>query len=486
MSYWVRMKKTKINFIISLLVLFVIALASCNENNSISAGASTLPDNDIRVLSDTFKVSSKLDTCVAISLTPDSFLLGECDTHFGTIKADILTQLACPEGFKYPNETATVDSVCLYLYYKNWYGDGKSPLGITVYEMDKMSLQANAAYANNINIAEYCSFNDSTKATYNSRVIVPAVPFDSSYSSLTESYVSTIRIKLTDEFAKRFFNIKDFSSQKEFNNLFKGLYICSDFGGSNILYINDITMTVFYHFTMSRPEMNDTVINDTRSFYANEEVRQVNRYTYPNRQEILNKYTQITDTNYIVAPANIYTELSIRMDSIYSRINDQLVDTSAYRVYVNKADLTIDVLYSDSITGRPRDTWDAPATYMMLIKKEEMNKFFTENKSPSDSVAIISALSATADSLDNISYHYTYNLSNMLTKQIRSEQKNEQKTDELTFVLIPVSVTTNSSNGAVLTTKPLQTISATCIRSANNQDNPLDLEIVYAGFSRTH
>jgi hypothetical protein len=123
---------------------------------------------------------------------------------------------------------------------------------------------------------------------------------------------------------------------------------------------------------------------------------------------------------------------------------------------------------------------------MMLIKKEEMNKFFTENKSPSDSVAIISALSATADSLDNISYHYTYNLSNMLTKQIRSEQKNEQKTDELTFVLVPVSVTTNSSNGAVLTTKPLQTISATCIRSANNQDNPLDLEIVYAGFSRTH
>ena len=82
---------------IYLLLLILIALVGCNENNSISAGASTLPENDIRVMSDTFGVTSQLDSCIAISLTPDSFLLGECVTHFGTLQADILTQLACPE-----------------------------------------------------------------------------------------------------------------------------------------------------------------------------------------------------------------------------------------------------------------------------------------------------------------------------------------------------------------------------------------------------
>lgn len=475
------MKKTKINPIIILLLL-VLALVSCNENNSVSAGASTLPDNDIRVMSDTFAITSQLDTSkIAISLTPDSFLLGECDTHFGTINADILTQLACPEGFVYPNNSAVVDSVCLYLYYNNWYGDGHTPLGIAVYEMDKNTLDGQYPLNSDLQLDNFCSLVDSTYISAQPNVIIPATHYDSSYYSVTDSYITTIRIKLSDEFAQRFFSIKDFSSQKAFNELFKGLYIRTDFGASSVLYVTDITMTVFYHFTMSRPGMNDTILNDTRAFYANEEVRQVNRYSYPNRQTILDKYSQVQDTNYIVSPANIYTELSIRMDEVYDRIDAQLGDTSAYRVYVNKADLTVDVLYSDSITGRPRDNWDTPASYMMLIQKEEVNTFFAENKVPSDSVAIVASLTATADTLENIYYNYNYDLSKMLTHHIRSQQK----VDQLTFVLVPVAVSTNSSTGSIQSVKPLQTISATCIRSANNPLTPMDLEMVYAGFSTT-
>lgn len=476
------MKKTKNNsFITYCVLLLIIALVSCTENNSVSAGASTLPDDDIRVMSDTFAVSSALDTCVAISLTPDSFLLGECETHFGTIKADILTQLACPEGFAYPDESAEVDSVCLYLYYNNWYGDGQTPLGVTVYEMDKQTLLNNASYPNNLKIDDYCSLTSATNITTDSKIIIPATPTDSTYSSLDDKYTPTIRIKLSDEFAKRFFAIKDFSTQKNFNQLFKGLYICTDFGASSVLYVKDITMTVFYHFTMERPNTSDTVIHDTRAFYANEEVRQVNRYTYPKRAHILDTYQQVTDTNYIVSPANIYTELSVRLDSIYNRIEHRLGEDDNYRVYVNKADLTLDVFFSDSITGRPRDNWDQPASYMMLIQKDEMSTFFSENKTPSDSVAIVTALRAAKDSLDNVSYHYTYDLSDMLTHQIRSQQR----VDELRFVLVPVAVSTNSANGAITSVKPLQTISATRIRSANNPDTPMDIELVYAGFTHT-
>jgi hypothetical protein len=232
---------------------------------------------------------------------------------------------------------------------------------------------------------------------------------------------------------------------------------------------------------MQRPGMNDTIINDTRAFYANEEVRQVNRYSYPNRQSILTHYSQVNDTNYIVSPANIYTELSVRIDSIYERINQQIGDTSQYRVYVNKADLNIDVLYSDSATGRPRDRWDTPASHMMLIQKEEINTFFSKNEMPSDSVAIIAALTATSDTLGNINYKYTYDLSKLLTRQIR----NKVQTEYLNFVLVPVAVTSNTSTGSIQSVKPLQTISATLIRSANNQETPMDIEMVYAGFSKT-
>jgi YD repeat-containing protein len=117
----------------------------------------------------------------------------------------------------------------------------------------------------------------------------------------------------------------------------------------------------------------------------------------------------------------------------------------------------------------------------MLIQKEEINKFFSKNEMPSDSVAIIAALTATSDTLGNINYKYTYDLSKLLTRQIR----NKVQTEYLNFVLVPVAVTSNTSTGSIQSVKPLQTISATLIRSANNQETPMDIEMVYAGFSKT-
>ena len=79
-----------------------------------NAGSSILAEKDeIKVKADTFGVRSSLDSCAAITLTPDSFLLGECDTHFGTMKADILTQLACPEGYKYPSEMINANAAAI-------------------------------------------------------------------------------------------------------------------------------------------------------------------------------------------------------------------------------------------------------------------------------------------------------------------------------------------------------------------------------------
>lgn len=469
--------------IITVIISCVCALLwqGC-QNDVLSAGGSTLSEGDeIKVKSDTFGVISALDSCAAIALTPDSFLLGECDTHFGTIQADILAQMACPEGFEYPGTNQQVDSVCLFLHYKSWYGDGHSPLGVTVYEMDLQTLIETERYPSNLQVSDYCSFADSTKIVSSSCLVVPSTPADSSYSAEFESFVPTIRIKLSDEFAQRFFKIKNFSTQKAFNDLFKGLYICSDFGGSNVLYVKDISMTVYYHFTMPRPGIADSVVHDTKSFYVNEEVRQVNRFIYPNRENILKKYNAVKDTNYVVSPANIYTQLSLRMDSIFDRVEQQLGDTSAYRVYVNKANLTVDVLYSDSVTGRPRDGWDSPAAHMMLIREDQLESFFAENKQVSDTVAIVATLSADVDNSEKVAYSYTYDLSALLTQQLRTTQR----INELQFVLVPVAVTANSSTGAITSVKQLQTISATCIRSANNANSPMDIEVVYAGFSKT-
>ena len=160
----------------------------------------------------------------------------------------------------------------------------------------------------------------------------------------------------------------------------------------------------------------------------------------------------------------------------------QLGPSDDYRVYVNRANLTLDVLYSDSITGRPRDSWDRPASYMMLIKEGSFATFFSKNEMPTDTNAIVATLTATSDSLDNVSYCYTYDLSAMLTQQLRTSEK----VDSLHFMLVPVAVSANSATGAISSVKQLQTISATYIRSANNPIDPMDIEFVYSGFSKMH
>lgn len=489
-AYWKRMRN---NWLLGIVMLAqFLCFCNCAGDDSSTGGSILTEEDRIKVKSDTFGVTSALDACKAIALTPDSFLLGECETHFGPIKADILTQLACPEGFQYPEKLVvapgdtidlnpTVDSVCLYLYYNTWYGDGNTPLGINVYEIDRQTLANNLRYESDLQLTDYCSMDESTRVTTYSSIIVPAAPIDSSYSSETEKYTSTIRIKLSDDFAKRFFQIKDFSTQQAFNEQFKGLYICTDFGGSNVLYIKDVVMTVFYHFTMPRPSTTDSIIHDTKSFYVNEEVRQVNRYLYPNRDKILEQYSHVKDTNYVVSPANIYTLLSVRMDSIFSRIDEQLGnDSELYSVYVNKANLTVDVLYSDPQTDRPRDSWDYPASYMLLIKEDYIDTFFSKNELPSDTNAIVASLTTSVDTLDNLSYSYTYDLSKLLTQQLR----NDQQIDELRFALVPVAVSTSSS-GSITSIKQLQTISTTYIRSANNSIEPMDIEVVYCSFNRT-
>lgn len=469
------------NIVYAMLVVLTMGMCSCD--NVIGAGSSALlPEDGIRVKADTFSVASTLEAGHAIAITPDSFLLGECDTHFGTIKADILSQFACPLGFEYPYvETAEVDSVCLYIYYKNWHGDGLAPLGISVYEMDKATLDYNTRYPSDTTLSSFCSLTPETQLTPSSRVVIADRYTDSVYTA-DDTYLPCIPIKLSDTFARRFFAIRDFSSQEQFNELFKGLYITTNFGGSTVLYVTNISMAVYYHFSYPRQGV-DTVIHDMKLFYANSEVRQLNRFAYPDREQVLSQLEANYDTNYVVSPANIYTRLSVKLDSMFLRMQQQLEDPNDYRVYVNKAQLTIDVLYDfEQTSTRPRDQWDTPASHMLLVLEDKMESFFAKNELPSDTMAILSALTVSTDTVGDFSYSYSYDLSGLLTKQIRENKP----MDELSFFLVPVAVGTMSGSSSISSVKPLQTISTTYIRSANNSDSPMNIKMVYSGFNKSN
>ncbi|MBR1809464.1 MAG: DUF4270 family protein [Paludibacteraceae bacterium] len=459
------------------LFILTVFLGAC-KSDLISTGTSVLTEEDAIVVSvDTFGVKSKLlEGEYIYSYVPDSMLLGECDTRFGTIHADILTQLACPEGYRY-EDNAELDSVILLVSYSSWFGDGKSPMSISIFEIDKQSLVYTQAYKSNINPDDYCSRTDTTVVAERSRIIVPSSNTDSVASM---GYV--IRFRANTDWAERFFRKQDFSSQEAYAEQMKGLYLTSGFGSANLLHVTNVIAVVYYHYTYDRLG-NDTTVSNERWFYANPEVRSVNRIVYT---DIPFEYlsSQEDSVSYIVSPASMYTALSIPIHAMADTIllKEQM---EGKRPYVNMARLKIDVLnvYTGQTSQKTADNWGQPATYMLLLKQSAADSFFTRSGLPDDTCAILSNLTEGIDSLGNTIYYYSYDLSAMLTNQLRQKDN----TDTLHMYLLPVSVdftsaSTSSSGTTVRAVHQRNTVSVTEIRSAQNKSNPMQLEVVCSGF----
>jgi len=460
-------------------------MTACKDDELGTGSGILAPSDSIVVISDTFKLISRIDTSAAIVSKPDSMLLGEIETDYGTVRAQILTQLTCPEGFQYP-DNAVIDSISLYFHYSTWVGDGKAPLSINVYEMDSKPLYYEKTYYSDIDISDYCSRTNSILK--NRRIIAASEKLDS-VSNSAGNYEPMVKMMMdsTSDFFRRFSAIRQFTTQEEFSKQFKGLLIETDFGSSTMLYIKDIALGVYYHFSYNK-QGRDTTVNDIKAFYANSEVRSVNRIEYVNKPALLQTLEGDSALfNYAIAPAGIYTRVSLPVkqmqDSIIANLIesiDEYGDTLIKRPYVNLAQLQVDVenVFQGATAEKTRNDWLQPSQYMLLVKESSVDTILSGKMTPNDTCAIVCALTSGTDSLGNTIYYYTYDLSTMLTYELRQQSVPEQ----LELRLVPVSiqtVSTSSSTTVISSVKEAQTISATKIRSAQND---LDLEIVYSGF----
>ena len=447
------------------IALGLVIFTGCEKDAN--AGASIVGEEEsILVFADTFGLRSVVVPCDSFISSPDSFMLGEMTNAYGTIHASILAQLACPEGFAYPQSDSTrIDSIELGLYFRTAFGDTLTPMSIDVKRMDLKTFDYNTAYSSNLSITDYVSAD---------------APSILAQEKIVTAQGNTIKARMSDDFVEWFEQKTAFPSQTDFNNWFKGIYICSSFGGSTILNVRDIQLLVHYSFSYPK-NGKDTVVHDTKAFYANSEVRQVNTIHYDNQDEILTILKNDSDTyNYILAPANIYTRMSLPMKQMASRIM-QRVDTK--RPYVNMAKLRVranNMYIGEARDGSPED-WAQPAPYILLLKESALDRFFSQKELPSDTCAILASLTAQMDEVGDMTYYYEYDLSSLITNLLR----HQDNPDQLDMLLIPVDVqtSTNTSNVQTITAiKQQQTLSATVIYSARNTIYPLSLEVIYSGF----
>ena len=461
------------------LMLAVCFMTACKDDSS-SAGEAVLNEEDaIVVMADTFPLTSIVENSGSIIGQSDSCLLGEIETDFGLLRASILAQLACPEGYAYP-AGATVDSICLYLYYSSWVGNGYSPLAINAYMMDKKTFSYYGTYPSDLKVEDYCSRDKSILT--NRRIVVASEKLDSIQDE-DGKYVPMLRMRVNDDFKDYFWSIQSFESQETFNQLFKGLLIESSFGSSTMLNVSDVALGVFYSFTYSKAGR-DTTVHDMKAFYANSEVRSVNHLQYQDKDALVEELRQDSDTyNYIIAPAGVHTRITFPMGRIADSIMEHMATDGRItkRPYVNKAQVNIAVenVFQGSSSDITRDTWLQPSQYMLLVKEESAYRFFAKRELPSDTCALLSSLIQGTDSVGNNIYYYSYDMSDFLTNQLRQDALDE----DLDMLLIPVTVNegvTGVTASAYSAVRQQESMSATIIRSAKNG---MKFEIVYCGFT---
>lgn len=479
-------------------IVFIVFLAAimglwtgCKDDVATTGQSVLDADDKIFVLADTFTISSVVDSCDAIISQADSFLLGEIETDYGTLRASILTQLACPEGYSYPADFAvdSVDSICLFMYYSSWEGDPNSPIAVNAYLMDKQTFQYSGTYPTDLNIGDYCSREKSILT--NHRIVIASEKLDSIQNN-DGTYSPMVRMRVNDDFMQEFASIRSFTDQKTFNEAFKGLLIETSFGSSTILNISDIALGVYYRFGYNKAGR-DTVVHDFKAFYANSEVRTVNHLYYEDKKELVEKLQNDSDTyNYIIAPACVYTRLQFPLkeiaDTIIQNMRDPLTGDTVKWPYVNKAEVRVSVenKFTGSTSDKTYNDWIQPASNMLLIREESLERFFVNKELPSDTCALLGTLTQGVDSVGDAIYYYSYDMSDFLTdrlhKILRENLYEENNNPTLNMLLVPVTIgtsTVSTSATAVTSVRQQQTVSATKIRSAKNG---MKLEIVYSGF----
>lgn len=463
------------NFLI-LTGLWVGFFSSC-KNDDPSIGNNIKPEGDsIIALRDTFILPSKTFFADSIFLKNDTLLLGELyDKTFGTTKAELLFQVTPPVGYIFPTQNtdeirdAAPDSLVLFIYYNTWFGAGLSPMEFSLYEADKKTLNYSDSYFSNIDIKKYASISPET--LIGTKVLIPQ-EHASTTSALTDTIKNpfSIRYKLRDEYAKKFFSLpkEAYESEEKFHEAFKGFLLTTRYGSSAILHLKQIELRLYYHYSrlysIENQEFKDT-ISTWVNYSLNREARHANAISHTDRAEIRAKIESQDSAIFLKSPAGMYAEISLPIGKIAQTLRQNV---GAKRLAINKAAISFEETGENNL---PKPN------YLLLIKKENLETYFQQNLVPElhDTISVIGSYN-----LQN--QKYQFNFSYFVDEFLKNEEILADKTIEMVAVPIEVGAQTFGDQTFFSSVSPLFKLSGATIKSGKNKVSPLSMEIFYSGF----
>lgn len=470
-------------------IMSCITIASCDDTTD-SIGNSLTDNMDmLKVTTDTFNVATR-------SIVADSVLSRSTTGYLGKIRdietgnyitGDFMAQFSTLENYKLPEKDSIVslqdgeviaDSCSIRLFYTDYYGDSLATMNITAYEMNEPMKEGVKYYSNFDPIAEGLIRNDGMKV--NKTYTLTDLSISDEDRADESSYTPNIKINLnkpyTDKNGVTYNNYGTYimrmyyEDPDRFKNSYNfihevcpGFYFKTNDGIGSMAYITVSQLNIYFRY------LNDSTYVGTTSFSATEEVLQTTNISN-DKQNIADLANDNTCT-YLKTPAGIFTEITLPVDEITENHSNDTINTA-------KISLT-------RINNNTHDEYSlsAPST-LLMIPKDSLYTFFENG----DNVDYKKSFIATYSSSTN---QYTFNnISGMITymadikKKGLAENSNwlNEHPDWNRVVVIPVSVTTNSSSQIVKIVHDMSLTSTKLVGGSENPYEPIKINVIYSKF----
>lgn len=471
-------------------IMSCITIASCDDTTD-SIGNSLTDNMDmLKVTTDTFNVATR-------SIVADSVLSRSTTGYLGKIRdietgnyitGDFMAQFSTLENYKLPEKDSIVslqdgeviaDSCSIRLFYTDYYGDSLATMNITAYEMNEPMKEGVKYYSNFDPIAEGLIRNDGMKV--NKTYTLTDLSISDEDRADESSYTPNIKINLnkpyTDKNGVTYNNYGTYimrmyyEDPDRFKNSYNfihevcpGFYFKTNDGIGSMAYITVSQLNIYFRY------LNDSTYVGTTSFSATEEVLQTTNISN-DKQNIADLANDNTCTH-LKTPAGIFTEITLPVDEITENHSNDTINTA-------KISLT-------RINNNTHDEYSlsAPST-LLMIPKDSLYTFFENG----DNVDYKKSFIATYSSSTN---QYTFNnISGMITymadikKKGLAENSNwlNEHPDWNRVVVIPVSVTTNSSSQIVKIVHDMSLTSTKLVGGSENPYEPIKINVIYSKFN---
>ncbi len=481
----------KINNLLAAIMLAVCTLFAACDDSTDAVGISLTDDLDfLTITTDTFTVTSRSIVSDSVYARNTTGYLGKIrDPESGAyITCDFMAQFHTLDEYEFPAQDSiaslvdglvAADSCHLRLFFTEFYGDTLAPMNMTMYEM-ATPMEEGVKYYSNFNPMD-AGLVRTDGLVMNKTYTLCDLSIDEDTRYDEDAYTPNIRLNLNNEYTdaegntynnygtyimrKYYEDPTNFKNSYNFiHNVCPGFYFQINEGLGSMAYVTVCQINVYFKY------QSDSTLLGTSSFSATEEVLQTTRFA--NDDKKIDALASDNSCSYLKTPAGIFTELTLPVDDIMQGHENDTLNQA--KVVIPRINNTVHTEYTLSV----------PET-LLMIPKDSLYTFFENGDTPDYKHAFLGAYSSTYNyyPFNNISGMINYMYDNKQAGLATDDNWEANNPDWNKVVLVPVTVTTNSSSVIVKVVHDMSIASTKLIGGSENEYEPLQISVIYSKFS---